>query len=66
MKAYFFKTPELTNEQTSLAFRARRKALSVPILLVLMSVLCDFLFDALTTFPDYYSYLVGPDLFNFN
>ena len=57
MKPYFLKRPKLTNEQTPLAFSARRRAIFIPILLVLASIVFDFVFDALTAFPDYYPYL---------
>lgn len=54
MKSYFFKNPELSDRQTSYAFKARRRLIRLPLMLFLVCLFLDFSVDALNTFPESY------------
>ncbi len=54
MRSYFFKNPELTDAETSIAFKARRRLIRLPMVLFLLCLILDFSVDALHTFPEGY------------
>lgn len=54
MKSYFFKNPQLTDEETSHRFKARRHLVRLPLVIFLLCVILDLSVDALNTFPEIY------------
>lgn len=56
MKFYFFKNPVLTDAETPFAFKARRRLISLPLVLFLICLILDLSVDALRTFPKGYEF----------
>jgi hypothetical protein len=65
MKSYFFKNSELTDAETSLAFKARRRLIRLPLVLFSICMILNLSVDALRTFPEGYEVFQGIVMFAF-
>lgn len=59
MKSYFFKNPDLTDSETSLAFKARRRLIRLALVMLFVCFVLEIRDDATRIFPK------GYEFFNF-